>query len=164
MGRRSRKRTRPGDREQCRVPVAAAAAVATRTRRTDAPRSRTARRIGQRPKPVWDPWPVSEVATGAGLLLAAIGALRGAADGGGLIGVGLLLATVGVIELCVREHFSGFKSHTLLLAFLPVVALHTALRLWVSDRYVGPVALMIDAGVFAALGFVLLDRFRRAQR
>lgn len=164
MGKRSRKRTRPGDGEQRRRPIAASAAVVPRTPPAGGTRSRTARRIGQRPKPIWDPWPVAEVATGAGLILAAIGALKGAAEGGGLIGVGLLLATVGVIELCVREHFSGFKSHTLLLAFIPVVALHTALRMWVSDRYVGPVALMIDAGAFAALGFVLLDRFRRAQR
>jgi hypothetical protein len=73
------------------------------------------------------------------------------------------MATAGVIELCAREHLSGFKSHTLLLAFLPVVALHTVIRLWITDAYEGPLSLLADMAIFAALAMLLLDRYRKAR-
>lgn len=157
MGKRSRKRVGPEGR---RAAVATAQGAAGKPAR--APRTRTGQRIATRPKPLWDPFPLTEIALGLGLVLVVIGFIKGP-SGGSLIGVGVLMATAGVVELCAREHFSGFKSHTLLLAFLPVVALHTILRLWVTDSWEGPVPLLIDFAVFGILAMVFLDRYRRAR-
>ncbi len=170
MGKRSRKRTAPGERRATaggsasRVTQSAGGAVATRTSASGrAPRGRTGQRIQTRPRPLWHPLPLTEIAMGLGVAIAALGFIRGLDDGAALIGVGVLMATAGVIELCAREHFSGFKSHTLLLAFLPVVALHTVVALWITDAYVGPVAFLADLAVFGLLAMVLLDRFRQAR-
>lgn len=161
MGKRTRKRvSRPLGTSS---PPAHAATV-DESPPPKRPRTQTGRRIEGRPKPPWHPIPVSEVALAAGLLVAGIGCLRGPDSGAIMIGAGILLATFGVVELCVREHFAGFRSHTLLLAFLPVVFAHTILRLFVTDRYEGPVAILTDMGLFAALNLALLDRFRRASR
>jgi hypothetical protein len=167
MGKRSRKRAAPGERRSAAAGTGAATAAAGTTSRVSAtgrtPRSKTGQRIQTRPRPLWHPLPLTEVAMGLGVAIAAIGFIRGLDSGSALIGVGVLMSTAGVIELCAREHFSGFKSHTLLLAFLPVVAVHTVVRLWVSDAYEGPVSLLVDFGLFGILAMVLLDRFRKAR-
>jgi hypothetical protein len=168
MGKRSRKRTAPGERRAASASgsrtTAAAGGVTTRAAASaGVPRSRTGQRIQTRPRPIWHPWPLTEVALGLGVLITAIGFIRGLDGGAALIGAGVLMATAGVIELCAREHFSGFKSHTLLLAFLPVVALHTVVALYVTDAYAGPVSFLADLAVFGLLAMVLLDRYRKAR-
>lgn len=167
MGKRSRKRSGPGEHRSPSARAAgsttSSAGVARATPTGRQPRSRTGQRIQTRPRPLWHPWPLTEVALGLGVAIAAFGFIRGLDRGAALIGVGVLMATAGVIELCAREHFSGFKSHTLLLAFLPVVALHTVVALWLVDGYRGPVALLVDIGLFGLLAMVMLDRFRKAR-
>ncbi len=163
MGRRSRKRAAPGER---RAPGATAAQTAVAARSAGSgrtPRTRTGQRIQTRPRPLWHPLPLTEIAMGLGVAITAVGFIRGLDSGAALIGAGVLMATVGVIELCAREHFSGFKSHTLLLAFLPVVALHTVVALWITDAYAGPVSFLVDFAAFGLLAMVLLDRFRKAR-
>lgn len=167
MGKRARKRIgqSPASSSSQVLPprrtvgVAGATATVVPTART-----RTGQRIEGRPRPPWHPVPVTEVALTAGLVLAGVGFLRGPDKGAVIIGVGILLATVAVMELCAREHFSGFKSHTLLLAFLPVVIVHTVMRLYVTESYEGPAAVLGDMALFAVLNLMLLDRFRRASR
>ena len=57
-----------------------------------------------------------------GLVLLAWGLFR-SDDGGGrvLIVCGMALASLGGLETALREHFTGFASHALLLAGLPAV-------------------------------------------
>ncbi|MCW3016914.1 MAG: hypothetical protein JWO02_4006 [Solirubrobacterales bacterium] len=162
MGKRSRKRVGAGERRAVAAGSGPSPAKAgTPPKRV--PRTKTGRRIDERPKPLWHPWPLTEIAIGLGVVFFLFGFLRGADRGSVYIGVGVLMATAGVIELCAREHFSGFKSHTLLLAFLPVVALHTVIRLWITDAYEGPLSLLADMAIFAALAMLLLDRYRKAR-
>lgn len=156
MGRRSRRRE--GGPVARREPAPAATPASTLDR------SRLGQRAATRPRAVWHPIPVSEIAIAGGLLLFVLGLVRGQDDGAILLGSGTLLATAGVLELCGREHFSGFRSHVLLLAFLPVVALHTVVALWIHDGYRGPLSVLVDAAVFSVLAVLLLDRFRRAER
>jgi hypothetical protein len=169
MGKRSRKRVGTGEHRAQPAGPAASTSVSSRAGASRAtatgrvPRGRTGQRIQTRPRPLWHPWPLTEVALGLGVAIAAVGFIRGLDRGAALIGAGVLMATIGVIELCAREHFSGFKSHTLLLAFLPVVALHTVVALWLVDGYRGPVALLVDIGLFGLLAMVMLDRFRQAR-
>jgi hypothetical protein len=164
MGKRSRKRAAPGERRPAAAGGASTTAPTTTAAKPKrAPRTRTGQRLEARPKPIWHPWPISEIALLVGVLFAVYGFTQGSDDGAAYIGGGVLMATLGVIELCAREHYSGFKSHTLLLSFLPVVALHTVIALWISDGYKGPAALLLDFGVFGALCLINLDRFRKAR-
>ena len=47
---------------------------------------------------------------------------RDATYGRTLIALGLALASLGGLDTTAREHFSGFRSHTLVLAAFPAVA------------------------------------------
>jgi hypothetical protein len=98
-----------------------------------------------------------------GLAILVVGVARGRDEGAAMIGGGCLVLTLAVAEMCLREHFTGFKSHALLLAFLPVLAAHAAVYLLVSDTWRGPVALAVDAGAFAVLAIALRRTFCAAR-
>ena len=74
--------------------------------------------------------------------------------------VAALLLAVVVGELCLREHFAGFRSHTLLLAALPVTAVHAFVFLAISDAWSGPLALAVDLALGGLLAWLLHRRFR----
>ena len=38
------------------------------------------------------------------------------------LAVGVVVCTLGVLEVTAREHFSGYRSHATLLAAIPAVA------------------------------------------
>ncbi len=67
-----------------------------------------------------------ELAILVGLIAAVVGFLEG---GGAPLIVGLIVCGLGVLEITGREHFSGYRSHTALLAALPAVAIEVALVL-----------------------------------
>ena len=63
-----------------------------------------------------------------------------------------------------REHRAGFRSHTLLLAFVPVLVLHTVVVLALSpllgaSRVLNVAMLAVDIAVFAVLARYLRTRF-----
>jgi hypothetical protein len=76
------------------------------------------------------------------------------------IAIGVVLAAIGGLEVALREHFAGFRSHTTLLAgavFVAVVAL-----LFYAAGLILAVCLGIGAASFA-LSFIVLRRaFQRA--
>lgn len=74
--------------------------------------------VGDRPVGLFGGLPVSEFAILAGLVLLVIGMLN---HGGAALEVGIILMALGVTEVTAREHFSGFRSHATLLAFMPAV-------------------------------------------
>ena len=76
-------------------------------------------------------------------------------------GVGVLVVVVA--ELCLREHFAGFRSHSILLAMLPVTTVHLALVVIGDVTWRGPLALAVDLAVAGALAWWLQQRFRTAQ-
>ena len=78
-----------------------------------------------------------------------------------LIATGLILGSIGGLELSIREHFAGYKSHTLLLAGVPALVVLGALF------YAGPDGLppIARAGIglitFAAAAFLLTRAFAK---
>ncbi len=80
--------------------------------------NRTLGTVGERPAGVFGGVPVSEFAIFAGLVALVIGMVD---HGGPALEVGIIVMALGVAEVTAREHFSGFRSHTTLLAFLPAV-------------------------------------------
>jgi hypothetical protein len=84
---------------------------------------------GERPRSVFDPVPVSEIAILAGLVAVVVGLLDG---GGPALIVGAIVCALGVLEFTAREHFSGYRSHAMLLAAVPAVVVEVLLALFVG--------------------------------
>ena len=78
-----------------------------------------------------------------------------------LVGVGVLVVVVA--ELCLREHFSGFRSHSILLGLLPVSVVHLGVVYIGSVTWRGPLALAIDLAIAGALAWWLQRRFVAAR-
>jgi hypothetical protein len=116
-----------------------------------------------RPDAIWAPFPLTEIAMGVGIVLFLAGAASGGAGGAWLLGIGVVVLAVAVAELCLREHFAGFRSHSLLLGLLPVTAVHTLVVLLVTTDWHGPLALVVDLAAAAGLAWWLQARFRAAQ-
>ena len=79
--------------------------------------------------------------------------------------VGLAVLALGVVEVTAREHFSGYRSHTTLLAAIPAVALGIGLVsiIGTDRRNRGPVLLAVALPVFALLVWFLRRRFQIAR-
>ena len=76
----------------------------------------------ERPQAPWHPVPLVELSVLTGILLLAWGLLRIDDDGGRILLVcGMALASLGGLDTALREHFSGYRSHAVLLAALPAV-------------------------------------------
>ena len=146
MGRRSRAR-------RAAPPTRAAAPPA-------APARRPAPLSDERPKAPWHPFPLVELAVLVGIVLIVIGVIVGLDSDRGRLALlcGLVLASLGGLDTALREHFSGFRSHSSVLAGLPAVlvtgALFFARAPWV--------AVVVAGALVFALGFWgLRSVFRR---
>jgi hypothetical protein len=76
-----------------------------------------------------------------------------------MIGAGLVLGSLAGLELAVREHFAGYRSHTLLLAGAIGVAVVAALYL--LAKVVAGIALLAGIAAFGAFGWLFASAFRR---
>jgi hypothetical protein len=112
-----------------------------------------------RPDAVWAPFPLTEIGMGVGLVLFLIG-FTGAPV---LLLAGIGLLVVVVAELCLREHFAGFRSHSILLGLLPVTTVHLGLVGIADVQWRGLPALAVDLAIAGALAWWLQQRFRLAQ-
>jgi hypothetical protein len=77
-----------------------------------------------------------------------------------LLGGGLLLASLGGLEVAVREHLSGYRSHTLVLAGVPAVAALAALFYLAPASVPAIVRLAIAAAVLALAAWGLTALFK----
>jgi hypothetical protein len=117
------------------------------------PPRRTAETADERPKTPWHPFPLVELAILVGLVLIVLGFLnKDSARGRTLLAFGLALGALGGLDTSVREHFSGYRSHTIVLAAFPAVAGAVILGVAGVPALVVPgVALLVFAAAFAAL-------------
>lgn len=127
--------------------------------RKPAPRPR---RRGEEPPPApWGSFPLVELATLIALVMLVAGFFFvGGERGAVMIIAGLVIGSLAGLELAVREHFAGYRSHTLLLAGMPAVATLGVLI------YAGPDSLSvlprfaIAGAVFGIVAMVLINVFR----
>jgi len=78
-----------------------------------------------------------------------------------LIGTGLLLASIGGLELAIREHLAGYRSHTLVLAGVPA-AVVLGVLFYAGPGGLPPIArAAIGLVVFVAAALFLIRVFRR---
>jgi hypothetical protein len=165
--RRSRKRRNPTSapravpsprRDQRAEQRAERQAVSTRDRRRA---RRTLGTEGARPPSPFGGLPVSEIAIFAGAIGAAVGLIEG---GGPPLIVGLIVCTLGVVEVTAREHFSGFRSHASLLAAIPAVAVGVGVVIVFGQPRQRSTILLVVIPVYAVMFWVLRRRFMSARQ
>lgn len=131
----------------------------------DRERRRSQRQLGtegERPPSPFGGIPVSEIAIFAGLVAIIVWLIRG---GTATLIVGLVVCTLGVLEVTAREHFSGYRSHTTLLSAVPAVAIAIALVSaigTIKDR--APLLMAVAVPIFSILFWILRKRFMVARQ
>ena len=119
------------------------------------PKHALAARIDERPNAPWHPVPLVEIAVLVGVVCLVVGFFtRDATYGRTLIALGLALGSLGGLETTAREHFAGYRSHTLVLAAFPAVAAAVLAAVAKAPALIIPPLMAL---VFAA-AFVLLRR------
>jgi hypothetical protein len=116
--------------------------------------------LGERPKGLFGDLPISETA----ILIGIVGIVVGIVDSGGpalLAGVGI--CALAVLEVTVREHFSGFRSHSTLLAAVPSLIIETLIVSFIGVPSV-PLLLFLPVIPVFALSFYLLRRAFQSAR
>jgi len=115
----------------------------------------------ERPPPLWAPFPLTELLTFVGIAFMVWGFVLGAGqDGNSRIAAGLAIASLAGLELTVREHVTGFRSHTTLLAGAAGIIAIVALGLGAGVEILG---VLLSAGIvcFAVAFFGLRELFKR---
>jgi hypothetical protein len=84
--------------------------------------------------------------------------------GGPALYVGLIVIALGVLEFTAREHFSGYRAHTTLLAAIPSLAVVTALELTVGTASSRVLLVVVASPVFGFLFYLLRRRFMVARQ
>jgi hypothetical protein len=118
---------------------------------------------GERPPSPFGGLPISEILIFAGLVAIVVWLFAG---GVATLVVGITVCTLGVLEVTAREHLTGYRSHTTLLAAIPAVALGIGAVSLIgtnrNDR--APVLLAVAVPVFAFLFWLLRKRFQIARQ
>src|SRR3954447_3668902 len=162
MGRRSRKRAStavPGsraERDAARQERARGAAAGK-----PAPRRRPGRPgAEERPPAPWGSFPLVELVVLIGIVLMVWGLVDWKGGGEIRFGAGIALASLGGLELSLREHLAGFRSHTTLLSGFAAFVTVTAIVLAAGSS---PVWLLAAAALiaFASSFFALRRLFKR---
>ena len=143
MGRRSRKR-----------------AAAPREARPPAPASPAPvrRRRGERPQAPWGSFPLVELCVLLALIIGVAGFVTGGDRGGIMLAAAAALGSLAGLELAIREHVAGYRSHTTVLAAAPAVV-----TMGVLFFAGAPQIAMLGAGigVFATAFWALRELFKR---
>jgi uncharacterized membrane protein len=176
MGKRSRKRTAssehvatgaeaPGgttraERDAARARRAAgvrdAAAAPARAQR---PHGRRAAR-GERPPAPWGSFPLVELCVLLSLVLLVTGFLVGGRGAAPLVLAGLAVGSLAGLELSIREHFAGFRSHTIVLAGAVAALVATIVAVAAGKIYL-PILFGVAVIAFAIAFYLFRQEFRR---
>lgn len=108
---------------------------------------------------------MSELFIVAGIIVFAVGFSQGPSHGGNprIIG-GIVLCAIGVFEFTAREHFAGYRSHTLLLAGFPAAAVHGIVLLIAPKGSAFLYIVLVPDIVIFALGYqILRGVYKRAK-
>src|SRR5256885_12424985 len=151
--KRRKRRTGPGPVAAKPKPKAAVEPAARRTARDE------------RPQAPWGSFPLTELTIFVGLVMLIVGFASGGVSGTLTIAIGIALAALGGLELAIREHFSGYRSHSALLAlacaiFAAALAYALAIVVFGSGVPLVPVATAIV--VFVPVLVAMRNAFKRA--
>ena len=149
MGKRTRKRGRPAAERVAEAPPAAA--PPTRRERERARRDRL-------PPPPWAPFPLVELAVLAALVIGVIGFFSPGRRGAIMLVCAAALGSLAGLEVAIREHFAGFKSHTTVLSLAIAVAAMAVAFFAGGPRWL---VVVVGAPLFVFAFFLLRNAFAR---
>jgi hypothetical protein len=121
---------------------------------------RRAANLDERPPAPWGDVPLVELVILGGIILLVAGFIVGGSQGVVMIAAGAVLCSIAGLELAIREHFGGYRSHTFLLSGAVGVAVVAALYFLTPDLWL-PFALAIAAAAFGATAWLLARAFQR---
>ncbi|MET0751173.1 MAG: MgtC/SapB family protein [Solirubrobacterales bacterium] len=148
--RKQRPRRPPPAADPAPQPPAKPVAAAPRPRKID----------DERPPAPWGSFPLVEIVVLVGLLMLVAALFTDGDRSSALLAVGLALGSLAGLELSIREHFGGFRSHTVVLAGAAGVAT-LAVLFYVFPGLLPPVArIAVGAVVAAAAAFGLARAFQ----
>ncbi len=150
--RRKPRPRRPPDEAPAAKPQPAATEAATRRVRKPIEE--------ERPEAPWAPFPLVEllVLVGLGMIVAAL--FTDGRTSTALLVLGLAFGSLAGLELSIREHFGGYRSHTTLLAGAAGVAVIGILFYVVPDALPPAGRLLVGIAVGALTAFWLARVFR----
>jgi hypothetical protein len=111
----------------------------------------------ERPPAPWGSFPLAELTVLAGIILLIVGFISGSPTA---LGLGIVLGAIGGLEVSIREHFAGYRSHSTLLAGTVFVVVTGGL-LYLSGLVLA-ICLAVGAIAFVAAFLALRAAFRRA--
>ncbi len=118
-------------------------------------------RVEDRPKPPWHPVPLVELAVLVGIVCIVVGFLgKDSSRGRTLLVLGFVLGSLGGLDTAIREHFAGFRRHTLVLALAPAVAAAVLLAVAKAPTLLIP---LVAVALFGAAFILLRGAWTRAQ-
>jgi hypothetical protein len=115
------------------------------------------RRADERPPAPWGSFPLAELTILAGIVMLVVGV---AGKNPTALGVGVVLAGLGGLEVSAREHFAGYRSHTTLLAGTAFVIVTGGL--FYLAGLILYVCLAIGAAAFLISFYLLRRAFQKA--
>jgi hypothetical protein len=137
------------------------AAEATATKPAPAPaRRRRAANLDERPPAPWGNVPLVELVVLSGIILLVAGFIVQGSNGVVLIAAGAILCSIAGLELSIREHFGGYRSHTFLLSGAVAVAVLAGIAFLAPSVWL-PIALGAAVAAFAGTALVLTRVFQR---
>jgi hypothetical protein len=116
-------------------------------------------RMDEAPKAPWSPFPLVELCILVAIVMIVAGFVAGGDRRGLLLGCGFALVSLASIELALREHFAGYRSHSSLLAGCCAIGSVAPLFFLTDLPY--EVLLVVAAGVFAGAFWGLRRAFVR---
>jgi hypothetical protein len=154
MAKKKRRKSRP--RRPAPTPTAEKA-PAMPARPAKAPRGPIE---DERPPAPWGSFPLVEILVLVALVMIVIGFFTSGSRSAALFATGLALGSLAGLELSIREHFAGYRSHTLLLAGAVGVGVLALLFYALPDLLEPAARLAVAAGAAGAAGYILARAFR----
>jgi hypothetical protein len=111
------------------------------------------------PPAPWGSFPLVELCVLAGIVALVLGFVLGGSRGAVLIAAGLALGSIGGLEVSIREHFAGYRSHTAVLASVPALIVLGLLFYLAPAGLPGLARLAIAVAVFAVAATLLMRAF-----
>jgi hypothetical protein len=144
-------------------PAAETGAPVVAAKPKPAPKRRRGNVDDEAPPAPWGSFPLVELTILIGIVMLILGFLVIDGERGVVTMVtGLFLASIGGLELSIREHFAGYRSHTVILAAVPAVAVLAVLFYAGPDGLPSIARAAIGVAVFA-LAAVYLTRIFQAR-
>jgi hypothetical protein len=157
MGKRSRKRPAP-DR-----PAETRAERDERRRATAAAPTAPRRATKERPPAPWGSFPLSELVIFMAIVLGVVGFITfNHSRGRVMVFAGMVLGSLGGLEVSIREHFGGYRSHSSLLAgSVAVLAMIAVAFAGGKSGVARAIVLPVGGLVFAAAFWLFRGAFKR---